>query len=195
MSWLPLIKQASSSQSSCALVALTVIFAIPGIGLIIAGGSGIFFGIILLGIAIACAIPSFKGRNGGQAVEQFLVEVDLVGGRDNVLKELDATSATPLFNGYDFRLHPYFTAFRAGPTAHIWKNGNVVWLYIEQKNVTHKTKYMGITMGKSQTVEFHINVHCRDQKTYSLPVASAADAQRMLALLSRYCPHAKIGYQ
>lgn len=194
MTWLAEIKKASKSNAGCGLM-FAALFVVPGILAITLGDQGIIWGILFLGLAALIAALSAKGMNGQKSIDAFLAEVDSVGSRDSVLGAIDALAPQPGFQAIDVRFHPYFIAYRAGALTHIWRTADVTWMYIQQKNITHKTKAYGITVGKSHSVEFDIEVHCKNQKLFSLPVASEEEGQRLLKTMAGICPSARIGYQ
>lgn len=133
--------------------------------------------------------------NGHKNIDAFLTEVDSVGNRDSVLAAIDALGQQTGFQGIDVRFHSYFIAYRLAMTAHIWKTDDIIWMYVQQKNITHKTKAYGVTVGKSHSVEFGIEVHCTNQRLFSLPVASEEEGRRLLRTMAGLCPSARIGYQ
>jgi len=196
MSWLAEMKKVSQSNAGCGFMVAALI-VVPGILAIILGEQGILWGILFLGLAALIAASSAKGMNGQKNIDAFLAEVDAVGNRDSVLAAIDALVPQVgfRFQVIDVRFHSYFIAYRLGMTAHIWKTTDVVWMYIQQKNITHKTKAYGITVGKSHSVEFVIEVHCKNQKLFSLPVASEEEGQRLLRMMANLCHSARIGYQ
>jgi hypothetical protein len=194
MTWLAEIKKASKSNAGCGLM-FAALFVVPGILAITLGDRGIIWGILFLGLAALIAALSAKGMNGQKSIDAFLAEVDSVGSRDSVLGAIDALAPQPGFQAIDVRFHPYFIVYRAGALTHIWRTADVTWMYIQQKNITHKTKAYGITVGKSHSVEFDIEVHCKNQKLFSLPVVSEEEGQRLLKTMAGICPSARIGYQ
>ena len=194
MSWFAEIKKASKSNAGCGFM-LSLVFVVPGIMAIVIGDEGIIWGIVLLGLAALIVALFAKGMNGQKSIDAFLAEVDSLGNRDGVLTAIDTLAPQLGFQALDVRFHSYFIAYRQGVTAHIWKTADVVWMYIQQKNITHKTKAYGITVAKSHSVEFTIDVHCNNQKTFSLPVVSEEEGRRLLRTMAGLCPSARIGYQ
>lgn len=194
MSWFSEIKKASKSSAGCGIM-FAALFLVPGILAITLGEQGIIWGILFFGLAALIAALSAKGANGQKSIDAFLSEVDSIGNRDNVLAAIDALTPQPGFQAIDVRFHSYFIAYRQGITAHIWKTADVVWMHIQQNNITHKTKAYGITVAKSNSVQFEIKVHCKNQILFSLPVASEEEGQRLLRTMTSLCPSARIGYQ
>ena len=194
MSWFAEIKKASKSNAGCGLM-FAALFVVPGILAITLGEQGIIWGILFLGIAALIAALSAKGMNGQKSIDAFLAEVDSVGNRDSVLAAIDAITPQSGFQAIDVRFHSFFIAYRSAMTAHIWKTTDVVWMHIQQNNITHKTKAYGITVAKSHSVEFEIKVHCKNQILFSLPVVSEEEGRRLLRTMASLCPSARIGYQ
>lgn len=194
MSWFAEIKKASKSNAGCGLM-FAALFVVPGILAITLGEQGIIWGILFLGLAALIVALFAKDMNGQKSIDAFLAEVDSVGNRDGVLAAIDTLAPQPGFQAIDVRFHSYFIAYRQGVRAHTWKTADVVWMYIQQKNITHKTKAYGITVAKSHSVEFAIDVHCNNQKTFSLPVVSEEEGRRLLRTMAGLCPSARIGYQ
>ncbi len=197
MTWLTEIKKASRSNTVAVAIIAAIFLLIPGflaltLGLQGSGGTGI--GIILILLYIGILVYSTRKSSAGNTQEIFLQEVDSIGDRPVVLTAIDAIPRDTRFIIEDVRLHPAFFAFRAGTIAHIWRADSLAWIYIKKQNTTNKSTLVGITIAKSISTNYFLEVCCVNRKSYAFTLKTEQEGQNLIAQLKTQFPHATFGY-